>query len=413
MGGNGATKTALRDKTLMATNKKPGKWRKRTIAVRGGQVRTGFQETCEPLIFTAGYAYEAAEEAEARFKGESPGYQYSRLSNPTVAMFEERMAQLEGAPAARACATGMAAVSAVFLAGLKTGDHVVSANALFGSCRYVMENVLPRFGITTTFVDGSDLSAWAAAMKPQTRLLFLETPSNPTLSIVDIAAVARIAEKGGARLVVDNAFATPALQRPMELGAHIVVHSSTKFIDGQGRAMGGMILCRQDFLDENLHQFLRNTGPTISPFNAWLHLKSLETLELRMKQHCENAQIVADFLADQKKITRVLYPFRPDHPQHNLAKAQMDGGGGVVTFEVEGGKASCFKLANALGLIDISNNLGDTKSLLTHPETTTHQKLTPEARAAACVTSGMLRMSVGLEDPQDLCDDLAQALKVA
>ena len=397
----------------MATNKKPGNWRKRTIAVRGGQVRTAFQETCEPLIFTAGYAYEAAEEAEARFKGESPGYQYSRLSNPTVAMFEERMAQLEGAPAARATATGMAAVSAVFLAGLKTGDHVVSANALFGSCRYVMENVLPRFGITTTFVDGSDLSAWAAAMKPQTRLLFLETPSNPTLSIVDIAAVARIAEKGGARLVVDNAFATPALQRPMELGAHIVVHSSTKFIDGQGRAMGGMILCRQDFLDENLHQFLRNTGPTISPFNAWLHLKSLETLELRMKQHCENAQIVADFLADQKKVTRVLYPFRPDHPQHNLAKAQMDGGGGVVTFEVEGGKASCFKLANALGLIDISNNLGDTKSLLTHPETTTHQKLTPEARAAAGVTSGMLRLSVGLEDPQDLCDDLAQALKVA
>lgn len=397
----------------MATNKKPGKWRRRTVAVRGGQVRTAFQETCEPLIFTAGYAYEVAEEAEARFKGESPGYQYSRLSNPTVAMFEDRMAQLEGAPAARATATGMAAVSAVFLAGLKTGDHVVSANALFGSCRYVMENVLPRFGITASFVDGSDLSAWQAAMKPETRLLFLETPSNPTLSIVDIAAVAKIAEKGGARLVVDNAFATPALQRPMELGAHIVVHSSTKFIDGQGRAMGGMILCHQDFLDENLHQFLRNTGPTISPFNAWLHLKSLETLELRMKQHCENAQIVADFLADQKKVTRVLYPFRPDHPQHNLAKAQMDGGGGVVTFEVEGGKASCFKLANALGLIDISNNLGDTKSLLTHPETTTHQKMTPEARAAAGVTSGMLRLSVGLEDPQDLCDDLAQALKVA
>ncbi|MEY4706887.1 MAG: hypothetical protein RJB58_610 [Pseudomonadota bacterium] len=413
MGGNGATKTPLKDKTVMATNKKPGKWRKRTIAVRGGQVRTAFQETCEPLIFTAGYAYEAAEEAEARFKGESPGYQYSRLSNPTVAMFEDRMAQLEGAPAARATATGMAAVSAVFLAGLKTGDHVVSANALFGSCRYVVENVLPRFGITASFVDGSDLSAWAAAMKPETKLLFLETPSNPTLSIVDIAAVAKIAEKGGARLVVDNAFATPALQRPMELGAHIVVHSSTKFIDGQGRAMGGMILCRQDFLDENLHQFLRNTGPTISPFNAWLHLKSLETLELRMKQHCENAQIVSDFLADQKKVTRVLYPFRPDHPQHNLAKAQMDGGGGVVAFEVEGGKASCFKLANALGLIDISNNLGDTKSLLTHPETTTHQKMTPEARAAAGVTSGGLRLSVGLEDPQDLCDDLAQALKVA
>lgn len=413
MGGNGATKTALKDKTLMPTNKKPGKWRRRTQAVRGGQVRSPFQETCEPLLFTAGYAYEAAEEAEARFKGESPGYQYTRLSNPTVAMFEDRMAMLEGAPAARATATGMAAVSAVFLGGLKAGDHVVSANALFGSCRYVLENVLPRFGITSTFVEGSDLSAWQAAMTPQTRMLFLETPSNPTLSIVDIAAVAKIADKGGARLVVDNAFASPALQRPMEFGAHVVVHSSTKFIDGQGRAMGGVILCRQDFLDENLHQFLRNTGPTISPFNAWLHLKSLETLELRMKQHSENALRVADFLAGHKKIARVLYPFRPDHPQHNLAKAQMDGGGGVVTFEIEGGKPAAFKLANALQLIDISNNLGDTKSLLTHPETTTHQKMTPEARAAAGVTSGMLRLSVGLEDSDDLCEDLEQALKVA
>jgi len=413
MGGNGATKTPLKDKTLMATNKKLGKWRKRTQAVRGGQVRTPFQETCEPLIFTAGYAYEAAEEAEARFKGESPGYQYTRLSNPTVSMFEERMALLEGAPAARATATGMAAVTAVFLAGLKTGDHVVSANALFGSCRYVMENVLPRFGITTSFVNGSDLDAWQAAIKPTTRLLFLETPSNPTLQIVDMAAVAKIAAKSGARLVVDNAFASPALQRPMEFGAHIVVHSSTKFIDGQGRAMGGVILCKQDFLDENLHQFLRNTGPTISPFNAWLHLKSLETLELRMKQHSENALRVADFLAGQKKVARVLYPFRPDHPQHNLAKAQMDGGGGVVTFEVEGGKPAAFKLANALGLIDISNNLGDSKSLLTHPETTTHQKLTPEARAEAGITSGLLRLSVGLEDTDDLCEDLEQALKVA
>ena len=397
----------------MAANKKTGKWRKRTLAVRGGQVRTGFQETCEPLFLTAGYAYEAAEEAEARFKGESPGYQYTRLANPTISMFEERMALLEGAPAARATATGMAAVSAVLLAGLKTGDHVVSANALFGSCRYVMENVLPRFGINCTFVEGSDLSVWAAAMRPETKLLFVETPSNPTLAIVDIAAVAKIAEKGGARLVVDNAFASPALQRPMEFGAHIVVHSTTKFIDGQGRAMGGVILCHQDFLDENLHQFLRNTGPTISPFNAWLHLKSLETLELRMKQHSETALRVADFLANHRKVTRVLYPFRPDHPQHNLAKAQMDGGGGVVAFEVEGGKPMAFKLANALGLIDISNNLGDSKSLLTHPETTTHQKMTPEARAAGGVTSGMLRLSVGLEDPEDLCEDLAQALKVA
>jgi O-succinylhomoserine sulfhydrylase len=397
----------------MATNKKPGKWKKRTLAVRGGQVRSAFQETCEPLIFTAGYAYEAAEEAEARFKGESPGYQYSRLANPTVAMFEERMALLEGAPVGRATATGMAAVSAVFLGSLKTGDHVVSSAALFGSCRYVLETMLPRFGITTSFVEGSDLEAWKAAMRPQTRLLFVETPSNPTLAIVDIAAVARIADSHGARLVVDNAFATPALQRPMEFGAHIVVHSSTKFIDGQGRALGGMILCKQDFLDENLQQFLRNSGPTLSPFNAWLHLKSLETLALRMKQHCENAAIVADFLAAQKNVTRVLYPFRADHPQHSLAKAQMEGGGGVVTFEVEGGKASAFRLLNALKLIDISNNLGDAKSLLTHPETTTHQKMTTEARAAAGVTSGLLRLSVGLEDTDDIREDLAQALKAA
>ncbi|HYS45437.1 MAG TPA: O-succinylhomoserine sulfhydrylase [Rhizomicrobium sp.] len=397
----------------MATNKKTGKWRKRTLAVRGGQVRSAFQETCEPLIFTAGYAYEAAEEAEARFKGESPGYQYSRISNPTVAMFEERMALLEGAPVARATATGMAAVTAVLLAGLKTGDHVVSASALFGSCRYVLENVLPRFGIACSFVDGSDLAAWQEAMRPETKLLFVETPSNPTLAIVDIAAVAKIAESGGARLIVDNAFASPALQRPMEFGAHIVVHSSTKFIDGQGRALGGMILCQQDFLDENLNLFLRNTGPTLSPFNAWLHLKSLETLDLRMKQHCENAGGVADFLSKQKKVTQMLYPFHPDHPQHNLAKSQMDGGGGVVAFEVEGGKPAAFKLLNALKLIDISNNLGDAKSLLTHPETTTHQKMTPQARAAAGVTGGLLRLSVGLEDTDDLCEDLEQALRVA
>jgi O-succinylhomoserine sulfhydrylase len=397
----------------MVTNKNPGNWRRRTQAVRGGQVRTSFQETCEPLIFTAGYAYEEAEEAEGRFTGTNPGYQYSRIANPTVTMFEDRMAALEGAEAGRATATGMAAVTAVFLGSLKAGDHVVSATAVFGSCRYVIETVLSRFGITSTFVDGSDLDAWQAAMRPETKLLFIETPSNPTLQIVDIAAVAKIAERGGARLVVDNAFASPALQRPMEMGAHIVVHSTTKFIDGQGRALGGMILCKQDFLEENLQQFLRNTGPAISPFNAWLHLKSLETLELRMKQHCENALKVADFLAGQKKVTRVLYPFRADHPQHNLAKAQMDGGGGVVSFEIAGGKESVFRFANKLQLIDLSNNLGDSKSLLTHPETTTHQKMTPEARAAAGVTSGLVRLSVGLEDTDDLCEDLEQALKVA
>ncbi|MGZ5988565.1 MAG: O-succinylhomoserine sulfhydrylase [Rhizomicrobium sp.] len=397
----------------MATNKKPGKWRSRTLAVRAGTLRTSFQETSEALFLTSGYAYEAAEEAEARFTGESVGYQYSRFGNPTVTMFEQRMAALEGAPVARATASGMAAVTASLLCALRTGDHVVAAKAMFGSCRHVIEEILPRFGIAHTLVDGGDVDQWQTAMRPETKLLFLETPSNPTLAIVDLKAVAKIAHKGGARLIVDNAFATPALQRPFEFGADIVVHSSTKYIDGQGRALGGVILCKEDFLKDHLQTFIRNTGPSISPFNAWLHLKSLETLDLRMRAHCEAAATVADFLARQAKVTRVLYPFRPDHPQHNLARAQMEGGGGVVTFEVAGGKKSAFRLANALKVIDISNNLGDAKSLITHPETTTHQKLTPVARAELGVSSGLMRLSVGLEDPADLCEDLEQALAAA
>jgi O-succinylhomoserine sulfhydrylase len=395
----------------MAMKKKSGKWRARTLAVRGGQMRSEFQETAEALFLTSGYAYDAPEQAEARFKGTDEGFIYSRYSNPTVSMFEARMAALEGAPVARATASGMAAVTATFLCGLHTGDHVVAARAMFGACRYVIEDVLTRFGITHTLVDGDDLSQWAAAIKPNTKMLFLETPANPTLAIVDLKGVAAIANKAGALLIVDNAFATPALQRPLESGAHIVVHSSTKYIDGQGRALGGVILCSEDFLKNNLNTFLRNTGPAISPFNAWLHLKSLETLDLRMKAHCENAAAVADFLAAQKKLTRVLYPFRADHPQQALARAQMSGGGGVVTFEVAGGKEAAYRFAGALKLIDVSNNLGDTKSLITHPETTTHQRLTPEARAALGVTPGMLRISVGLEDPQDLCEDLDQALQ--
>jgi len=397
----------------MATNKKPGKWRTRTLAVRGGTLRTSFQETSEALFLTSGYAYEAAEEAEARFTGESAGYQYSRFGNPTVTMFEQRMAALEGAPVARATASGMAAVTASLLCALRAGDHVVAAKAMFGSCRHVIEEILPRFGIAQTLVDGGDVDQWQSAMRPQTRLLFLETPSNPTLAIVDLKAVAKIAHAGGARLIVDNAFATPALQRPFEFGADIVVHSSTKYIDGQGRALGGVILCKEDFLRDHLQTFIRNTGPSISPFNAWLHLKSLETLDLRMRAHCEGATTVAEFLARQSKVTRVLYPFRPDHPQHNLARSQMEGGGGVVTFEIAGGKAAAFRLANALKVIDISNNLGDAKSLITHPETTTHQKLTPAARAELGVTSGLVRLSVGLEDPADLCEDLEQALAAA
>jgi O-succinylhomoserine sulfhydrylase len=392
----------------MATNKKPGNWRAQTLAVRGGQMRSEFQETSEAVFLTSGYAYESAEEAEARFKG-ADGFTYTRFGNPTVAMFEARIAALEGAPCARATASGMAAVTATFLSALRTGDHVVGAKAMFGACRYVMEDVLPRLGIACTLVDGDDLGQWAKAVRPETKFLFLETPANPTLAIVDLKAVAEIAHRGGARLIVDNAFASPALQRPMEFGADIVVHSSTKYIDGQGRCLGGVILCQEDFLKDHLQIFLRNTGPAMSPFNAWVHLKSLETLDLRMRAHCANAAKVADFLAAQKKVVRVLYPFRSDHPQAALARQQMSAGGGVVTFEVANREAA-YRLENALQLIDISNNLGDAKSLITHPATTTHQRLTPEARAGLGVTEGMLRLSVGLEDPADLCEDLAGAL---
>jgi O-succinylhomoserine sulfhydrylase len=394
----------------MATHKKPGNWRPRTQAVRGGQLRSPFQETSEGLFLTSGYAYEAPEEAEARFKG-AEGFTYTRYGNPTIQMFEDRMAALEGAPCARATASGMAAVTASMMCALKAGEHVIGARAMFGACRYVIVDVLGRFGITSTLVDGTDPEAWRKAMRPETKFLFLETPANPTLSIVDLKAVADIAHKGGARLIVDNAFASPALQRPMEFGADIVIHSTTKYVDGQGRCLGGMILCQEDFLKDHLQIFLRNTGPSISPFNAWVHLKSLETLDLRMRQHCENALEVANFLTKQNKVTKVLYPFLPDHPQHNLARAQMSGGGGVVTFEVEGGKEGAFRFGRTLNLIDISNNLGDAKSLLTHPATTTHQRLTPEARAELGISDGMVRLSVGLEDPADVCEDLALALK--
>jgi O-succinylhomoserine sulfhydrylase len=396
----------------MATNKKPGKWRARTLGVRGGTTRSAFQETSEALFLTSGYAYESSVQAEGRFTGEDDGYQYTRFANPTIAMFEERMAALEGAPVARATASGMAAVSAALLSGLGAGDHVVAAKAMFGSCRYVITDILPRFGVTHTLVDGADLDAWQSAMRTDTKMLFLETPANPTLDLVDIAAVAKIADAGGARLIVDNAFASPALQQPMKHGAHIVVHSSTKYIDGQGRCLGGVILCHEDFLSERLQPFLRNTGPVMSPFNAWVHLKSLETLDLRMRAHCENALAVASFLERRKTITRVLYPFLEDHPQHALARRQMSGGGGVVSFELAGAKDAAYRLMDALALIDISNNLGDAKSLITHPETTTHSRLSAQARAELGITSGLLRLSVGLEDADDICEDLEQALRV-
>ncbi|MEQ1863578.1 MAG: O-succinylhomoserine sulfhydrylase [Micropepsaceae bacterium] len=383
----------------------------KTRLVRGGLKRSEHGETSEALYLTSGFAYASAESAEARFKTEEPGYMYSRFGNPTVAMFEERMALIEGAPVARATATGMAAVTAALLCHLRQGDHVIASRAMFGGCRYVIEDVLPRYGITSTLVDGTHLEAWRQAVQPTTKVLFLETPANPTLEIIDLRAVAEIAHKAGARLIVDNVFATPVLQRPMEYGADIVVYSATKHIDGQGRCLGGAILCDEKFLADHLLSYIRNTGPSLSPFNAWVLVKSLETLDLRVRAMCEHAAAIADALAREPKVKRVVYPGRPDHPQAALARKQMGLGGSLVSFEIDGGKAAAFRFANALKLIDISNNLGDAKSLITHPATTTHYRLTPEARAELGVTDGMMRLSVGLEDPIDLTDDINRALK--
>ena len=383
------------------------KLRAATRLVHGGTLRSQFGETSEALFLTQGYVYPDMETAEARFKGESPGFIYSRFSNPTVAMFEERMALLEGAEAARATASGMAAVTATMLGQLKAGDHVVAAKALFGSCRYIVEELLPRFGVPSTLVDGTDLDQWRAAMRPSTKVCFLESPTNPQLEIIDIAAVAEIAHAGGANLVVDNVFATPLLQSPFELGADCVVYSTTKHIDGQGRCLGGVILGSNDFIQTHVHNFLRQTGPALSPFNAWVMLKGLETLPVRLRQQQSNAVAVADYLASRPQIARVLYPSRKDHPQHELAMRQMTGGGSVLAFDVKGGKEGAFAFANALSVVKISNNLGDAKSLITHPATTTHQRIGPEARAESGIGDGMLRLSCGLEDVEDLIEDVA------
>lgn len=389
----------------------PAEWRQATRLVRGGTMRSDFGEVSEGLFLTSGYAYESAEQAEARFKGEDEGFIYSRFGNPTVAMFEERMAALDGADAARATATGMAAVTASMLCHLNAGDHVVAARALFGSCRHIVEHFLPRFGIGSTLVDGRNPDNFRRALRRETKVIFVETPSNPGLEIIDLEAVSAIAGEAGTRLIVDNVFATPVLQKPMEMGADIVVYSATKHIDGQGRCLGGVVLCDQAFVDDHLQMYLRHTGPAISPFNAWVMLKGLETLELRMAQHARAAAEIAEFLSSQNKITRVLYPGREDHPQHELAMKQMRNGGGVVTFFLDGDKKEAFRFANALRLIDISNNLGDAKSLITHPATTTHQKVPPEEREVLGITGAMLRLSVGLEDVEDLKDDIARALE--
>jgi len=385
-------------------------WHPATELVHAGTLRSQFGETSEAIFLNSGYVYDSAEQAEARFKGDEEGYVYSRYANPTVAMFEARMCALEGAPAARGMSSGMAAVSASLLCHLKTGDHVVSARALFGSCRYIVEDLLPRYGIATTLIDGRDLKAWEAAVKPNTRAFFFETPTNPVLELVDIEGVSRIAKKAGALVVVDNVFATPLLQRPMPLGADIVVYSATKHIDGQGRCLGGVVLGSKEFIEEKLHNFLKHTGPSLSPFNAWVLLKGLETLPVRVERHCASAATIADFLADRPEVVRVFYPGRADHPQAALAKRQMPGGGPMVAFEIKRGKKEAFRFMNALEIVKISNNLGDAKSLVTHPATTTHQRLSPEARAELGIFDNSVRLSIGLEDVADLMADLDQAL---
>jgi O-succinylhomoserine sulfhydrylase len=395
------------------TGSSPRRWRTATALVRGGLTRSAYGETSEALFLTSGFRYDSAEAAEARFAGEAEGFVYSRFGNPTIAMFEERMALLEGAPAARATASGMAAVNAALFCQLGAGDHVVAARAMFGSCRYIIETLLPRFDVETTLIDGCDLESWRAAIRPRTKVLFLETPANPTLEIVDIAAVATVARAAGARLIVDNVFATPILQRPREFGADIVVYSATKHIDGQGRCLGGVILADVPFVEKELTPYLRHTGPALSPFNAWLLLKGLETLELRVRRHVANAEAVAEFLAGHPAVARVRFPGRPDHPQYELGRRQMAGPGSVVSFELRGDKAATFRVLDALRLIDISNNLGDAKSLVTHPATTTHQRLGADERARLGIGDNLLRLSVGLEDPADLIEDLEQALAAA
>jgi O-succinylhomoserine sulfhydrylase len=397
----------------MSEVKSTAHYRPETRLVHSGTLRSQYSETSEALFLTQGFVYDSAEQCEARFKGEDPGYIYSRFSNPTVGMFERRMIELEGAEAARATATGMAAVTTAILAPLKAGDHVVAAKAMFGSCRYVVEDLLPRYGIQSTLVDGLDLDQWKKAMRPNTKTCFLESPTNPTLEVLDIPAIAGIAHDAGARLIVDNVFATPIWQSPLSLGADVVVYSATKHIDGQGRCLGGVILSSEAFIAEHIHNFMRQTGPSMSPFNAWVLLKGLETLAVRVRAQTETAAKIADVLASHPKISRLLYPSRADHPQAALVKKQMRAGSTLIGFEVKGGKAAAFRVLNALQISRISNNLGDAKSLVTHPPTTTHQRLTPEARAELGITEGFIRFSAGLEHVDDLIEDFAQALEKA
>ena len=382
----------------------------RTVMARAGHLRSQFMETCEAVYMSSGYVYRTAEEAEAAFANDGSRFVYSRYANPTVAMFEERLRLLEGAAACRATASGMAAVFAALASQLKAGDRLVASRALFNSCNYIITQILPRYGVTTELVDGRDLAAWKKALAPGVKAVFCESPSNPTLELVDLAAVAELTHRAGGVLVVDNVFATPLLQRPLQLGADIVVYSATKHIDGQGRSLGGAVLGSEAFVRESLMPFLRHTGPALSPFNAWLLLKGIETLPLRVEAQSRAAAEIAGFLARHKKVERVLYPGLESHPQHALARRQMSGGGTLLALSVGGGKPGAFRFQNALKLVEISNNLGDGKSLITHPGTTTHHRLKPEERAALGIDDGLVRLSVGLEDAADLIADLDQAL---
>ncbi|MGB8841200.1 MAG: O-succinylhomoserine sulfhydrylase [Aliidongia sp.] len=380
-----------------------------TILVRGGLDRSAFGETAEAIYLTSGFVYDSAEAAEARFKGEEPGFIYSRYGNPTVRMFERRLARLEGAEACYAMASGMAAVWTGLLAHLKAGDHLVSSRVLFGSCLYIVQTLLPRFGIETSLVDGADLTAWENAIRPNTKAFFLETPANPTLALIDLRAVADLAHAHGIRLVVDNALASPIVQKPMQLGADVVIYSATKHIDGQGRCLGGAILAQEEWLNKEVQPFVRHTGPALSPFNAWVLLKGLETLALRVDRASASALTLAREIEAHGAVTRTFHPFLDSFPQRDLAQRQMANGGTLVAFDL-GSKAAAFAFLNALQIIDISNNLGDAKSLATHPATTTHRTLPEEDRARAGITPGLVRLSVGLEGVEDLSCDIERAL---
>ena len=388
----------------------PRNWAPETQLVHGGSMRSQFNETSEAIFLNSGYAYPSSQHAEDIFTHKIEGHNYSRFANPTLDMFQNRMAMLEGAEAARAFATGMAAVTNAVMSQVRAGEHIVAARALFGGCRYVVEDLMPRFGVASTLVDGRDPANFEAAMRPNTKVVFIETPTNPTIELVDIEAVAKIAHAHGAKLIVDNVFATALYQHPLKLGADLVTYSATKHIDGQGRTLGGVVLGSKELIEGDVHTLLRQTGPSLSPFNAWLLLKSLETMPLRVARMSESALKIASFLEGHPKVARVAYPFLKSHPQYDLARRQMANGSTLMAIEVKGGREAAFDFSDALSVIIISNNLGDAKSLITHPGTTTHQRFTEEVRLESGITPGLLRLSVGLENVDDLIADLAFGL---